>query len=130
MAVTLGGVRLEPMQWVTLFVTLGLGSIPFCALGCAIGYLAGPNSAAGITNLIYLPLCLASGLWIPFEVMPKALKAAAPYLPPFHLSRLALRAIGSPETVLPHVLALAGFTAAFLWLASVAFRRGSRKAWG
>jgi ABC-2 type transport system permease protein len=130
MAVTLGKVRLEPLQWAALFATLALGSIPFCALGCALGFLAGPNSAAGIANLIYLPLCLTSGLWIPVEALPHTMQQVAHYLPPYHLARLALHAMGKPDTVLGHVAILTAYTAGFLWIASRAFRRRGANAWG
>src|SRR5258708_35300257 len=44
-----GGVRLDADQWFTLASRVLLGSIPFIALGFAIGYLSGPNSpVAGI----------------------------------------------------------------------------------
>src|ERR1700737_3880414 len=40
-----GGVRLDASVWFTLAYRVLLGSIPFIALGFAIAYLAGPNSA-------------------------------------------------------------------------------------
>ncbi len=130
MAVTFGGVRLEAGQWTMLFLILAAGSAPFCALGCAIGYLAGPNSAAGILNLIYLPMSLCSGLWIPVEGLPPFMRHVAAWLPPYHLSRLSLHAIGMPLPVANHAWILLAYTAGFAWLASFAFRRQSRGAWG
>ncbi len=130
MGVLFGDVRLDAGQWAMLFVTLAAGSAPFCALGCAIGYLAGPNSAAGITNLLYLPLSVCSGLWVPVEGLPKIMQHIAPWLPPYHLSRLALHAIGMPIPLNNHAWFLAGYTALFAWLASLAFKRQSRGSWG
>src|SRR6202165_3802640 len=49
-----GGVRLDPSEWLTLASRVLLGSIPFIALGFAIGYLSGANSAGGGVKLIYL----------------------------------------------------------------------------
>ena len=131
LAVTMGNVRLPIASWSALFAALVLGAIPFCALGCAIGYLAGPNSAPAITNLVYLPTSLASGLWIPLEVMPKAIREFAPFLPPYHLSRLALRTLGADSSsALGHMAALAGFTVLFLALALWAYRRDEGKTYG
>src|SRR3712207_9122510 len=37
----------------------------------ALGYWAGPNSAAAIANLIYLPIAYASGLLMPVPSLPR-----------------------------------------------------------
>jgi ABC-2 type transport system permease protein len=69
--------------------------ILLCALGLAIGNFAGPNSAPATVNLIYLPMAFCSGLWIPFDVLPKGIQAVAPFLPSFHLSQIALQILGA-----------------------------------
>src|SRR6202451_2893328 len=55
LGITLGGVHLSALQAVKLLGVLVAGSLPFCAMGLAIGYFAGPTSAAPIINLFYLP---------------------------------------------------------------------------
>lgn len=126
-----GGVRLEPLQWIQFFAALALGSIPFCALGLALGFVAGPNSAAGIANLIYLPLCLCSGLWMPIEILPKVMQQIAHWLPPYHLARLTMHTVGmAKEPAWPHIAALLAFTGGFLALARLAYRRARGSAWG
>ncbi|HEY0614153.1 MAG TPA: ABC transporter permease [Candidatus Elarobacter sp.] len=85
-----GGVRLAPAAWLELMVALVLGAIPFCALGLALGSIAGPNSAPAIVNLVYLPMSFASGLWIPIESLPPAIARIAPFLPTYHLGQMAL----------------------------------------
>jgi len=126
-----GGVHFAPGVWLLLFVTLVAGALPFCALGLMIGYVAGPNSAPAIVNAIFLPMSFLSGLWIPFEFMPKVLQQIAPMLPPFHFAQLALIVIGATKgSVLNHVLALAAYTMVFLALASVAYRRDEGKVYG
>ena len=130
--VMFGGVRLAADAWVRLVATLMLGAIPFCALGLALGYFAGPNSSPAIVNLAYLPLSFASGLWIPIEMLPPAVKAAAPWLPPYHLGQLALAAVGAGRggAVWAHVLALAGFAAIGLGIALIGYRREEDRTWG
>src|SRR5438105_1789182 len=54
-AAVAAGVQLDASQWLTLGARAMLCSIPFIALACALGFLAGPNSAPASTNLIYLP---------------------------------------------------------------------------
>jgi ABC-2 type transport system permease protein len=113
LGVMFGGVRLPASAWARLAATLVLGAIPFGALGLALGYVAGPNSAPAVANLVFLPMSFASGLAIPIELLPPFVRSAAQFLPPYHLGQLALAAIGA-STAAPawtHVLILAGFTA-------------------
>jgi ABC-2 type transport system permease protein len=124
MAAFLAHVRLEPGQWLTLGVTLVLGGIPFCALGLAVGAWAKPQSAPAIVNLLYLPMSFLSGLWMPLQYLPVFMQKLAVVFPAYHLGRLAYAAAGvQPTQVLPHVVALAGFTAGFLALAARGYRR-------
>src|SRR5690606_29257441 len=53
---TVGGVRMPLTQWISLALVLLLGALPFSAMGLAFSYLAGPNSAPAMLNLIYLPM--------------------------------------------------------------------------
>ena len=130
--VALGGVTLPPSAWVRLVLTLLAGTIPFSALGLALGYLTGPNSAPAIVNLVYLPLSFASGLWIPIEMLPGMVRTIAPALPPYHLAQLALAAVGAGQGGSPwaHVAALAGFTLVGLAVASIAYHRDEDSNWG
>jgi ABC-2 type transport system permease protein len=130
--VTFGGVSLTPDTWLRLIVVLIAGTIPFSALGLALGYLTGPNSAPAIVNLVYLPLSFASGLWIPIEMLPTFMKSLAPALPPYHLAQLALASVGAARggPAWSHVAALAGFTLVGLALASIAYRRDEDANWG
>lgn len=131
LGVSLGGVRFPPAVWPMLFIALVAGALPFCALGLAIGYAAGPNSAPAIVNIVYLPISFLSGLWIPIEFMPKFLQKIAPMLPPFHLSQLALIIIGAAKgSVVMHILALIAFTILFLAVATFAYRRDEGKVYG
>lgn len=130
--VAFGGVRLAPLTWLRLAGTLVLGAIPFCAFGLAIGYFAGPNSAPPIVNLLYLPMGFASGLWIPIEILPAAIRSIAPFLPAYHLGQLALSALGASRgaPIWSHVAALAGFTCLFLALALWGYRKDEGKTYG
>jgi ABC-2 type transport system permease protein len=130
--VMVGGVRLPAHSWLRLSTTLLLGAVPFCAIGLALGYFAGPNSSPAIVNLLYLPLSFASGLWIPIEMLPSAIKTAAPWLPPYHLGQLALAAVGAGRggAAWAHVLALAGFALIGLGVALIGYRRDEDQTWG
>lgn len=128
----LAGVRLAPPQWAALVATLMLGSVPFCALGLAVGFSAGPNSAPGFVNLIHLPGAFAGGLWLPLESLPAGLQAFGRWLPQAHLGQLALTMIGQNRD--PHPLwnaaVLGGWTVVAIGLAVLAFKRDEGRLYG
>jgi ABC-2 type transport system permease protein len=129
---TFGGVTLAPLKAITLLAVLVTGSITFCALGLALGFLAGPNSAAPIVNLIYLPMAFLSGLWVPILFLPKPVQTLALWLPPYHFSQLALRVTGGSrgESVLGHVGAMAAAAVVFGAIAYLGYRRDEGKTYG
>jgi ABC-2 type transport system permease protein len=127
-----GGVHIPLAKAALLIVTLMIGAIPFCALGLAVGFLVGPNSAPAVVNMIYLPLSFASGLWFPIEALPKFLQKLAVTLPPYHLAQIALRIVGmddgKPNPI--HWEFLFGFTLVALGVARVLFQRDEGKMYG
>lgn len=132
LGILFGGAHISVASAAKLICTLVLGAIPFCAMGLAIGYFAGPNSAPGMVNLIYLPLSFASGLWFPIEALPKFLQSIAVHLPPYHLAQLALGVVGAGrgESNLSHWEALIGFGLVCLGVARIGFQRDEGKMYG
>jgi ABC-2 type transport system permease protein len=127
-AVIAGGVHLETSQWLTLFGRAMVCAIPFIGLGFALGYLAGPNSAPAVTNLIYLPTAFASGLFFPLNFLPKFLQDIAPYLPLYRAAHLVWNAVGVPyDDIRDDWLYIAGYTVGFFLLALWAYRRDQGK---
>jgi ABC-2 type transport system permease protein len=126
LSTTLGGVRLPASAWMSLLVVDLLGVLPFCAIGLYVGSLASSSAAPAIANLIYLPMSLLSGLWMPLGVLPPFISKLAPLWPAWHLGRLALAAVGqAPGEALPwHALALALVTVLFALLACRRLVRG------
>lgn len=127
-----GGVHLTLGTWFALGGSLTFGALPFCSLGLAIGYLAGPNSAAPIVQLIYLPMAFFSGLWVPIAFLPPAVQTIAKYLPAYHLSQLALGTMGAGDGTRwwMHVLALFSFTTLCLSAAAIGFQRDEGTSYG
>ncbi|HYO78011.1 MAG TPA: ABC transporter permease [Thermoanaerobaculia bacterium] len=125
MAALFTNVSLSPVEAATLFVTCIAGSITFCALGLAVGFMAGPSSAAPIVNVIYLPMAMISGLWVPIQFLPETMQHFAYWMPPYHFSQLALRTIGASrgEPVLLHVAVMAGSALLFAAIAYAGYRR-------
>jgi ABC-2 type transport system permease protein len=120
-----GGIDLTATQWLTLTYRAMLCSVPFIGLGFALGYIAGPNSAPAVTNLIYLPTAFASGLFFPLRLLPQFLQNIAPYLPLYRGAQLVWDAVGAPidTKVTTDWLYMGGFTVAFFALALWAYRR-------
>ena len=120
-----GGVHLSVVKFLELAGLMIAGSLPFCALGLAIGCYAAPNSAPALVNVLFLPMSFCSGLWLPLPLLPKFFQHLAPFLPPYHLAQIALRLVGFGGAGTPwqHAAALAGFTVAFLLLAQRGFTR-------
>ena len=128
----LGGVHMALAQRFALFAIFIAGSITFCAFGLAIAFFVGPNSAAPIVNLFYLPLAYCSGLWMPIWLLPKFVQSIALWLPPYHFSQLALTVIGADRGGRPwgHVAAMAFAAVLFSAIAYVGYRRDEGKLYG
>jgi len=121
-----GGAHLSASQWLTLGLRAMLCSIPFIGLGFGLGYLASPNSAPAVTNLIYLPTAFASGLFFPLNLLPQFLRDIAPYLPLYRGAQIVWDSVGAPTeggSLTTDWLWMGGFTVAFFLLAFWAYRR-------
>ena len=123
-AVGLGGVRIGLAQWALLAATLVAGTLPFCALGLLIGTLAKGQAAVAVVNLVYLPMALLSGLWLPLFVFPAIVQKLAMLWPAWHLGRIALGIVGQEAGVdfALHAGVLAAMTGLFLSLAALRLR--------
>jgi ABC-2 type transport system permease protein len=132
LGITFGGVRLPLADFAKVLGTLALGSLPFSAMGLALGYFTGPNSAPATINLIYLPMSACSGLWVPFQYLPKVVQQIALALPPYHLSQLALGIVGAGKigSTAAHWEVLAAFTLICLGAARIGFQRDQDKLYG
>ena len=105
-----------------------MGSLPLCALGLAIGSWVSARSASAVVNLVYLPMGLFAGLWMPIQFFPDVLQSFATVLPAWHLAELALIAIGMNDDGNPwlNMIVLAAQTAVFLLVAFRGFRSQRR----
>jgi ABC-2 type transport system permease protein len=132
LGIMLSGVRMPFFNFARLLGTLVLGSVPFAAMGLALGYFAGPNSAPPTINLIYLPMSFCSGLWVPIMFLPKVVQQIAHVLPAYHLSQLALGVVGAGahESAAGHWEVLGAFTMICLGVARIGFQRDQDKMFG
>jgi ABC-2 type transport system permease protein len=123
-----GGVHLPWIVATKLLLTLVAGSLPFCAMGLAIGYFASPNSAPAVINIFYLPMSFCSGLWMPVMFLPHFVQQIALLLPPYHLSQLAFNLIGAGQggSAAGHWETLIGFTLVCLGVAWFGHQRDQK----
>ena len=129
MGFAFGGVHLSAGVTAKLLLTLVAGSLPFCAMGLAIGYFASPNSAPAVINLFYLPMSFCAGLWIPIMFLPKFVQKVAIVLPPYHLSQLAFNLVGAGQggAASGHWETLAGFTLLCMGIAWMGHQRDQKQ---
>ncbi|HEX6499508.1 MAG TPA: ABC transporter permease [Micromonosporaceae bacterium] len=83
------GVRLPAGQWLGIGVGAWLSTLPFAALGVALGYLARPDSAQQIGGLVITVLAAIGGLWIPITQMPATMRSIAKFTPTYWAGEIA-----------------------------------------
>jgi ABC-2 type transport system permease protein len=114
----LGRLMLEVIRWCALFVLSVVGVLPFCGLGLLVGTFTKGQSAAAITNLIYIPMSFLSGLWVPLSFLPKVVSQVALLWPSYHLAGVAQAIVsGQAAGVARHLLILLGVTVLFFVVA-------------
>lgn len=125
LGITLGGVDMDASQIAWLLCVDVLGVMPFCALGLLLGTLLNGSAAPAVVNLIYMPMALLSGLWLPLHMLPSVVERIAPLWPAWHLGQLALKIVGQDggHPVWMHVTVMLGFTAICLFLAQRRLQR-------
>jgi ABC-2 type transport system permease protein len=130
--VVVAHVALPVLVWLRLGGILLVGMVPFVLLGMAIGYSVSPAAAAPITNLIFLPLSFASGLFMPLQMLPQGVQRVAPYLPSYHVGQLGWSTIGSGDGlgIWTHLAWLGGYSLVFALFARTAFKRDEGRQFG
>lgn len=97
LAVLFAGVKLAPSQWVLLAGILLLGTLPFALIGLILGLTLSDKAAPAVVNLVYLPMALLSGLWLPVNMLPALLQQASWVWPSYHLSQVGLKVVGMDQ---------------------------------
>jgi len=113
-------VRLEAWQWAAGAALLWVGTLPFVALGIAIGSLTSSTTAYALTTGLYFALAALGGLWVPPAQFSPALRHIAATLPSYNLADLGWRVAGGSAPSLRAGLILAGWTAGLTALALAA----------
>jgi ABC-2 type transport system permease protein len=109
-----------------------VGATTFAALGVLLAAPAteGPSQVMMLSNLVRLPLIFVSGVFVPLAEMPTWGQWLAPFSPLSYAADLIRIGFGEPGHWSPVVdtLALAGFAAAFVFVALRLHERTRRQA--
>lgn len=121
------GVDLPAGRWGLILLAGWLGSLPFGVLGLLIGLTVKPDAVSAVAVTTFLMMAMFGGLWVPVEVLPGVMAAAAQALPSFWLAGQGRRlAAGDGADPVGVAVSAAWFLAA-AWLVVVAFRRDHRR---
>jgi len=115
------GPTMPLLTWLRVVGVLLAGSLPFAFLGLAVGFVTSTNAAAAVLNAVFFPMVIASGLWVPLNLLPGFVQAVAPFLPTYQLAALAQAQLTGADATVP-VLALLATAAVTGGLAALAYR--------
>lgn len=123
-ALVAGKLTLSFAQVALIWAVLILGTIPFSAIGLLIGALSSGSAAPAWGNLVFLPMMVLSGLFIP---LPDFLKSWVLLWPTFHLNQLALGLAGVEQfSFIPPALAAGALLGVTVLCGGLAIRRLAR----
>lgn len=108
-AATVRGVALSWWEWPAMVAVMGLGCLPFAAIGVLVGGTAGGDGAAGLTMAMYVVFAVLGGLWIPVDILPASLRTLAHALPSDALARLGWAVAAGGVPPVGALLVLAGW---------------------
>ncbi|MDQ0232094.1 ABC transporter permease [Metabacillus malikii] len=95
------GVTLTALEWIMCGIWLLFGSLPFLALGTLVGTMKRVDTAAGISNMGYMVLAIAGGMWMPLEIMPDFVQMIGKWLPSYNFGNGAWNIVrdSSPDWI-------------------------------
>lgn len=128
-------VSMEWRQWLGIYGTLLLGSLPLACLGLLVGSIFGSNSVSLVTIMIYLAVASISGLLATLSMIrsgnPKLADMAIIY-PTYHVYQLALANLQptSLMEVAKHIGVLLAYSLGFSGLVLMIFKTTVSKTHG
>ncbi|MEO5877817.1 MAG: ABC transporter permease [Streptosporangiaceae bacterium] len=119
------GVTLSPVEWVAAIGLLAVGTLPFAALGTLIGSSVKGDSAQPAMLMVYFPLAIVGGLWMPVHKLPGFMQTIAPWTPSNRLAEVGWDIVGGSAPSATAGLVLVAWTLALGGLATLAYRRAT-----
>lgn len=123
-ALAAGKLTISLPQVLIIWATMIVGTIPFCAIGLAVGAYTSGSAAPAYGNLFFLPMMWLSGIMIP---LPDVLERWVVIWPSFHLDQLALNLAGVEQfSFVPPAQAAAVLVGVTVLFSGLAIRRLAR----
>jgi len=108
------GTQMTVGQWIGSGLWLLIGSIPFLALGILLGTIKSPDVATAISNLVYMGLSVAGGLWMPLSTFPNWMQSIGQWLPSHAYANTSWTIIANGATAWIDMVVLVGYGVLFL----------------
>lgn len=112
----INGVTLSMAEWAFSAGWILLASLPFLALGTLVGLMNKVETASGVSNLIYLGLAIAGGMWMPMEFLPDVVQTFGVWLPSYNFGNGAWQIIQGNTPEGRNLLILAAYLVLFMVL--------------
>ncbi|MEH7331182.1 ABC transporter permease [Neobacillus drentensis] len=109
-------VSLTATEWILSGVWILLGSLPFLAIGTLVGMMKKVETAAGVSNVLYMVLAISGGLWMPLEIMPKMMQAIGKWLPSYNFGNGAWEIVRGNMPDWKNILILIAYLVLFMLL--------------
>jgi len=109
-AVVAHGVHLAAWQWAADLGLLWVGTLPFVALGIAIGSLANSTVAFAASTGLWFALAALGGLWVPPGVLSAGLRHFAAALPSYNQAALGWHVTSGTAPTVTNFAVLAAWT--------------------
>ncbi|MEK5394497.1 ABC transporter permease [Paenibacillus sp. FSL K6-2859] len=112
----INGVSLSAGQWVLSGLWILIGSLPFLAIGTLVGAMKRVDTASGVSNVIYMALAVAGGMWMPIEILPQLMQKIGHWLPSYNYGNGAWEIVRGSAPHWSNVLILLGYLVVFMLL--------------
>lgn len=112
----INGVHLSAGQWLACGLWILAASLPFLALGTVIGSMRRVDTASGVSNAIYMILAISGGMWMPLDVLPKAMQRIGKWLPSYNFGSGAWEIVRGYHPGMQAAGILLGYLALFMVL--------------
>jgi ABC-2 type transport system permease protein len=112
----INGVSLSAGQWVLSGLWILIGSLPFLAIGTLVGAMRRVDTASGVSNVIYMGLAIAGGMWMPIEILPRLMQRIGHWLPSYNYGNGAWEIVRGSYPQWSSILILLGYLVLFMVL--------------
>lgn len=119
----INGVSLTPFEWIMSGLWILLGSLPFLSIGTLIGMMKKVETAAGISNVLYMVLAVTGGMWMPLEIMPKVMQNIGQWMPSYHFGSGAWEIVQGNLPSWKNILILFAYLVVFMLLSKYIRRK-------